>query len=317
MRYGFGVDILGTHIKFGFFKETGELLEKWQIALPGYKDSSQIIPTIAEEVERYLTARGIFEDDVLGIGVGIPGPVSSTGVVNKCVNFSWGVFNIDRALSGLTGLPVKSSNTANLAALGESWKGQGSRNMVFMAMNVGLGGGVICEGTLVNGAAGGAGEIGHIIVNKQETESCTCGKCGCVEQYCSPKGVVRVARRILNSSKTASVLRSKRSFDYPDVLAAAAGGDKLAKAVMDQVYDYTGQALASVCCVTNPDTIVLGGEFIRIGQSAMDGIARAFGRYVFHANENVRFRFAALGQDDAIYGAFRLAYNTFADGARK
>ena len=312
MQYGFGVDILGSHIKFGFFDETGKLLEKWQIAVPGYQDSNQIIPAIADEVERYLSRKGIFEDDVLGIGVGIPGPVSSNGVVNKCVNFSWGVFNIDRALSGLTGLHVKTSNAVNLAALGEFWQGQSSRNMVYMAMNVGLGGGVVCEGTLVNGAAGGAGEIGHIIVNKQETEACTCGKFGCVEQYCSPTGIVRVANRVLSKSKFPSVLRNKRMLDYHEVLTAAAGGDKLAKEVMDQVYDYTGHALASVCCVTNPDTIVLGGEFCRIGQSAVDGISKAFGRYVFHANEKVRFRFATLDQDATIYGAFRLAHDTFA-----
>lgn len=311
MRYGFGVEILGTHIKYGFFDETGKMLEKWQTVLAGYKDSSQIIPTIAEEVDSFLPRRGIFEDDVIGIGVGIQGPVSNTGVVNKCVNFSWGVFNIDRALSGLTGLNVKSSNTANLSALGESWGGQGSRNMVFIAMNTGLGGGIVCEGALVNGASGGGGEIGHIIVNRNETEACSCGKYGCVEQYCSPKGIVRVARRLLNSTRTPSVLRKRRFFDYQEVLEAAASGDRLAREVMEQVYDYAGQALAAVCCVTNPDTIVLGGEFCKIGQPAMDGISRAFRRYVFHANENVRFRFAALGQDDAIYGAFRLVYDSF------
>lgn len=311
MRYGFGVDILGTHIKFGFFEESGKLIEKWQIALPGLRDGSQIIPTIAAEVENYLSGHGIFEDDVIGIGVGIPGPVSSTGVVNKCVNFSWGVFNIDRALSGLTGLRVKSSNVANLSGLAEYWKGNGSSNMIFMAMNTGLGGGVICDGNLINGANGGAGEIGHIIVNPKESEACTCGKFGCVEQYCSPVGIVRVTRRHMIGSRTPSVLRSKRMFDYQDVLNAAAGGDRLAREVMAQIYDYVGQALAAICCVTNPDTIVLGGEFCKIGQPAMDGIARAFRKYVFHANENVRFRFAALEQDDTIYGAFKLALDTF------
>lgn len=313
MRYGFGVEIVGTHIRYGFFEETGELVEKWQAVLPGYRDSNQIIPSIANEVERYLTRKGIFEDDVIGIGVAIPGPVSSTGVVNKCVNLNWGVFNIDRALSGLTGLQVKSSNVANLSALGECWKGSGSRNMVFMAMNTGLGGGIVCEGKLVNGANGGAGEIGHIIVNKKETEACSCGKYGCVEQYCSPKGIVRVARRMLSAGRTPSVLRSRRVFDYQDVLKAVAADDKLAKDVMAQIYDYAGQALAAVCCVTNPDTIVLGGEFCKIGQPAMDGIARAFRKYVFHANEGVRFQFAALGQDEAIYGAFKLARDLFSE----
>ena len=166
MRYGFGIDILGTHIRFGFFDETGKLLDKWELTLPGFQDSSQIVPAIAEEVERYLSLRRIFEDDVIGIGVGVPGPVSNTGVVNKCVNFSWGVFNLERALSGLTGLDVKASNTANLSALGEYWQDTSIRNMVFLVMNTGLGGGIVCDGMLINGASGGAGEIGHIIVNK-------------------------------------------------------------------------------------------------------------------------------------------------------
>lgn len=310
MRYGFGVDIQGAYIKFGFFEETGALLEKWEI--PGRKESSQIIPAIAEEVEDYLSRKGIFEDDVIGIGVAVPGPVSNSGVVNKCVNFSWGVFNIDRALSGLTGFPVKSSNVANLCALGECWNGSGSQNMVLMAMNTGLGGGIVCNGALVNGANGGAGEIGHIIVNRNETEACTCGKFGCAEQYVSPKGITRVARRMLASTRSLSVLRSRRMFDYQDVLKGAVSGDKICKDTMAQVYDYAGQALAAVCCVTNPDTIVLGGEFCKIGQPAMEGISRAFRKYVFHANEGVAFQFAALGNDDAIYGAFRLAHDCFA-----
>lgn len=311
MRYGFGIDILGTHIRFGFFDETGKLLDKWELTLPGFQDSSQIVPAIAEEVERYLSLRRIFEDDVIGIGVGVPGPVSNTGVVNKCVNFSWGVFNLERALSGLTGLYVKASNTANLSALGEYWQDTSIRNMVFLVMNTGLGGGIVCDGMLINGASGGAGEIGHIIVNKEEKEACSCGKYGCVEQYCSPVGIVRVARRHLNTTRTPSVLRNRRIFDYRDVLQAAAGGDKLAKDVMNQVYDHAGHALASVCCVTNPDTVVLGGEFCRIGQPAIDGISRAFRKYVFHANESVRFRMAALGQDDVLYGAFKLACDAF------
>ena len=313
MRYVFGVDILGTHIKFGFFEDTGKLLDKWQVTLPGFKDSNQIVPSIADEVENYLSRKGIFEDDVIGIGVGIPGPVGSTGVVNKCVNFSWGVFNIDRALSGLTGLHVKTSNVANLSALGEYQNGAGSKNMVYVAINTGFGGGIICNGSLINGVHGGAGEIGHINVNQKETEACTCGKYGCLEQYCSPVGIVRVARRQLSSTRTPSVLRNRRIFDYQDVLKAASSGDKVAKDVMNQVYDYAGQALAAVCCVINPDTIVLGGEFCKIGQPAMDGISRAFRKYVFHANEGVRFQFATLDQDGALYGAFKLAYDSFAD----
>lgn len=311
MRYGFGVDIFGSRTKIGFFDETGTLIEKWKIATPMMQGGSQILPAIAEEIEKYISRNHLFEDDIIGIGVGIPGPVNSAGVVNKCVNFDWGVFNIDRALSGLTGLKVKSSNIANLSALGECWKGSGTKNMVFMAMNTGLGGAVVCDGAVVFGAQGGGGEFGHMVINKKETEPCTCGKCGCVEQYCSPAGILRVARRYLAATQTPSVLRGRRFFDYNLVLDAASSGDRVAKEIMNQVYDYAGQALSNVCCVTNPETVVLGGEFCRIGQSAIDGIAKYFRKYIFHANANVRFELASLGTDACIHGAFKLVLDSF------
>lgn len=313
MRYGFGVDIFGPNIKIGFFDETGELLDKWKLTFPTLQAGNQILPTVAEEIENYVSRKMLFEDDIIGIGVGIPGPVNDSGTVNKCVNLGWGVFNIDRALSGLTGYRVKSSNNANLSALGEYWKGNGSKNMVFMAMNTGLGGGIVSGGSLVFGAHGGGGEIGHIVINRDEKEACTCGRYGCAEQYCSPPGIVRVARRHLAATKTPSVLRNARYFDYKNVLDAAASGDRIAKEIMDQVYDYAGQALASVCCVSNPDTIVLGGEFCKIGQSSLAGISKAFDKYIFHANENVRFELAALDTDACIHGAFKLVLDTFND----
>lgn len=311
MRYGFGVDIFGPNIKIGFFDETGELLDKWKIAYSVLHGGNQILPTVAEEIESYMTRKRLFEDDIIGIGVGIPGPVNDAGVVNKCVNFGWGVFNIDRALSGLTGLRVKSSNNANLSALGEYWKGNGTKNMALMAMNTGLGGAVVCNGSLVCGAHGGGGEIGHIIVNPAEKEACTCGRYGCVEQYCSPTGIARLARRQLTASKTPSTLRNVRFFDYKGVLIAAEKGDKLALDVMEQVYRYAGRALANICCVTNPDTVVLGGEFCKIGQSALHAIEKYFRQYIFHANENVSFQLAALDTDACIYGAFKLVLDSF------
>lgn len=305
MRYGFGVDIFGTETKIGFFDETGKLLKKWKIPTPMSGSGNQILPSIAEEIEGFLARSRIFDDDVIGIGVGIPGPVSNTGMVNKCVNFGWGIFNINRALSGLTGFKVASGNIANLSALGECWKGSGSRNMVFIAMNTGLGGAVVCDGNVVHGAHGGGGELGHIVINKAEREACTCGRYGCVEQYCSPSGIIRVANRYLDSSRVPSVLRKRSLTDYQQVVAAAAGGDKAAQAIMEQVYDYLGHFLSAVCCVTNPDTIVLGGSFGNLGPAVLDGVSASFNRYIFHANQNVRFQFARLGTDACIYGAFK------------
>lgn len=311
MRYGFGVDIFGEQIKIGFFEETGRLVEKWKITTPMKQQGNLILPAVAEEIEGYMTRHRLTEDDIIGVGVGIPGPVNNSGMVNKCVNFGWGVFNIDRALAGYTGLRVKASNITNLAAIGENWLGMGSPNMLFVAMNTGLGGAVVSNGQLVTGAHGGGGEFGHMIINRNETEHCTCGKCGCVEQYCSPAGIMRVARRQLAASRMPSVLRNYRAFDYRAVVEAAASGDKAAKAIMEQVYDYAGQFLANVSCATNPDTIVLGGEFCRIGKPALEAIARYFKQYVFHANENVRFHLSVLGTDASIYGGFKMVLDAF------
>jgi len=311
MRYGFGVDIFGVQTKIGFFDEKGTLIEKWKINTPSMNRSNHILPGIADEIEAYISQKRLFEDDIIGIGVGLPGPVNSEGVVNKCVNFDWGIMNIDKALAGYTGLKVKSSNVTNLAALGECWKGKGSQNMLFVAMNTGLGGAVVCDGKLVNGAHGGGGELGHMVVNKSEKEACTCGRYGCAEQYCSPNGIMRLTRRQLAASRIPSVLRHARTFDYRAVIAAASSGDRVAKEVMNQFYDYAGQFLSNACCTTNPDTIVLGGEFCRIGQPAVNGVSKAFHKYIFHANENVRFQLAALGTDASIYGGFKLALDTF------
>lgn len=311
MRYGFGVDIFGEQIKIGFFEETGRLVEKWKIATPMKQQGNLILPAVAEEIELYMRKHHLLEEDIIGVGVGIPGPVNSFGMVNKCVNFGWGVFNIDRALSGHTGLHVKSSNITNLAAIGENWLGMGSANMLFVAMNTGLGGAVVCNGQLVTGAHGGGGEFGHMVINKNETEHCACGKCGCVEQYVSPAGIMRVARRHLAASRMPSVLRNHRAFDYHTVVSAAASGDPVAKGIMEQVYDYAGQFLANVSCATNPDTIVLGGEFCRIGKPAVEGVAKYFKKYVFHANENVRFQLSVLGTDASIYGAFKMVLDAF------
>lgn len=306
MRYGFGVDIFGNYAKVGCFDENGNLIEKWKFPIPTAQDGNSILPIVADEIERYLSMNQIFEDDVIGIGVGIPGPVNSAGTVNKCINFGWGIFNINRALSGLTGFPVVSGNIANLSALGEYWKGNKSKNMVFIALNTGLGGAVVCDGSVVHGSQGGGGELGHMVINKYEKEACTCGRRGCVEQYCSPTGILRLSRRYLNTTTVSSVLRKGPVTDYQQVVAAAASGDKAAVDIMNQFYDYMGQFLSNVCCVTNPDQIVLGGEFYRMGQSVIDNTRRYFHRYIFHANQNVRFEFAKLGTDACIYGAFKL-----------
>ena len=308
MTYGFGVDLGGTTVKIAYFQNDGTLLDKWEIPTRTENNGSLILPDIAKSVTAYIAQHNIDRKDLLGIGIGVPGPVSQEGVVNRCINLGWGVFNISQQLQDLTGLPVKAGNDASVAALGECWMGggKGCQNMVFSTLGTGVGGGIVVGGQLVHGAFGAGGEIGHMVLNREEEEACNCGKKGCVEQYCSATGVVRLAKRYLALTDAPSVLREKESFSCKDVFDAGAAGDGAALAILDQVYRCLGEFLANVACVVNPEAIVLGGGVSKAGEPLLEGTKKYFNEYVFHACRNVRFALAQLGNDAGAYGAFRL-----------
>lgn len=308
MRYGFGVDLGGTTVKIAFFDETGTLLHKWEIPTVTENCGAQILPDIAAAIKSYISGQNIHEEQLLGIGIGVPGPVDDDGNVNRCSNLGWGVFNIHKALGDLTGLPVKAGNDANLAALGEAWKGGGAGcdNMLFATFGTGVGGGIIIGGSPVNGVHGAAGEIGHLTVERDETEMCTCGKYGCVEQYCSATGIVRLAKKRLAKDDCPSILRNCQTLTCKDVFDAGNAKDPLALEVLEQVYTYMGQFLASVCCVTDPEVVVLGGGVSKAGQPLLEGAKRYFDKYIFHACATTRFALASLGNDAGAYGAFKL-----------
>ncbi len=312
MRYGFGVDLGGTTVKLAWFDETGTLLKKWEIPTVKENNGSRILPDIAEAVSRFLEEKGVSREQVLGIGIGVPGPVDKDGLVNRCINLGWGVFNIQQALSELTGLPVRAGNDANMAALGECWQGggKGCNNMVLATLGTGVGGGIIVNGRPLIGEHGAGGEIGHIVVNKYEPKQCGCGKYGCVEQYCSATGIVRIARRYLESHQN-SILRQVPELTCKAVFDAAHTGDHLAVAVLEEVYDYMGQFLSDICCVIDPEVVVFGGGVSKAGQMLLDGTRRYFDKYIFHASKGVRFALAVLGNDAGAYGAFKLVLDEF------
>ena len=314
MRYGFGVDIGGTTVKIAYFDETGKLLSKWEIPTVTADGGKAILPDIADAIKLYLTENKIDAGSVIGIGVGVPGPVNGKGVVNRCVNLGWGVFNISEELSRLTGFPVKAGNDANVAALGEFWKGggQGCSNMVFATLGTGVGGGIVIEGNLLHGAHGAGGEIGHMVINRDETEVCGCGNRGCVEQYCSATGIVRLAKRRLSKDDTASSLRALEEITCKDIFDAGKAGDALALEVLDQYFAYLGEFAANLCNVVNPEAFVLGGGVSKAGEMLLTGLKPYFDRHVFHAAKNVRFALASLGNDAGAYGAFKLALDAFA-----
>ena len=311
MKYGFGVDLGGTTVKIACFDELGNMMDKWEIPTRTENNGEKILPDIAASIREYLNKNGIADADILGIGIGVPGPVDNRGTVNKCVNLGWGVINIPEILGGLTGLAVTAGNDANVAALGEAWKGggQGCKNMVFATLGTGVGGGIVINGEVVHGVHGAGGEIGHITLNRYETDTCGCGKRGCAEQYCSATGIVRIAQQFMATSDADSSLRNFDPLTCKDVFDCAKAGDMLANQALDKVYQYMGQFLSMICCTVDPEVVVLGGGVSKAGQTLIDGAKRYFDEYIFHASRSIRFALASLGNDAGAYGAFKLALN--------
>ena len=313
MRYGFGVDIGGTTVKLAFFDETGLLLDKWEIPTVTAQAGKQILPDVAASISDYLSEHGVVRESVIGVGVGVPGPVDGRGVVNRCVNLGWGVFNIAEELSRLTGFPVKAGNDANVAALGEYWKGGGAGcgSMVMVTLGTGVGGGIVLDGKLLHGAHGSGGEIGHLVQRRGETEACGCGKFGCVEQYCSATGVVRLAKRHLAATEADCSLRALEKMMAKDVFDAGKAGDPVALEILEDYYDHLGEFLADLCCVVDPEVVVLGGGVCKAGQMLIDGMRPYFLKHVFHAAAGARFEIAKLGNDAGAYGTFKLVLDAF------
>ena len=301
MQYGFGVDLGGTTVKLAFLDTQGNMLDKWEIPTDKTDGGNRILPDIAAAVNGYIEEKKISRESLVGVGIGVPGPVRPDGTVSGCVNLGWGEKTVAQELSRLTGLPVKAGNDATVAALGECWKGAGAgyQNMIFATLGTGVGGGIVVGGNVLHGAHGAAGEIGHMTVERNETEVCGCGRKGCIEQYGSATGIVRLAKK-------ASVLPGKEDLTCKDVFDAAAQGDEAAKAVLEQVYGYLGEFFANLSCVTDPEVIVLGGGVSKAGKALLDGVEKAYQARCFSGVREVRFTLATLGNDAGAYGAFKL-----------
>ena len=308
MKYGFGIDLGGTTVKLAYFDEAGTMLDKWEIPTNTAENGKYILPDIAAAILKYMEEKNISKDDIIGAGIGVPGAVNSRGIVAGCDNLGWSHFNVKEALEPLLGMTVVAGNDATVAALGECWKGggQGYKSMVLVTLGTGVGGGIIVDGKPVHGSTGAGGEIGHMVLNRNETAVCGCGKSGCVEQYCSATGIARLTRLALEGSDLPSSLRSLEKVVAKDVFDAAKAGDKLAQDVLEQVYAYMGEFIANICCVVNPEIVVFGGGVSKAGQVLLDGVKRHFAKWGYHACQDTQFALATLGNDAGAYGAFKL-----------
>lgn len=307
-KYAFGVDIGGTTCKLGFFETDGTLVDKWEIKTNKENNGASILSDVAQAVDNKLAQESISKDEVQGIGVGVPGPVKSDGVVNRCVNVGWGEFNVEEELGALTGLKVKAGNDANVAALGEMWQGaaKGCRDVIMVTLGTGVGGGIIVDGKVVAGFNGAGGEIGHITVSDEEIEACNCGQYGCLEQYTSATGIVRVAKRKLAKTSEETSLARFDNLTAKDVFDEAKAGDAVALGLVDEVCGILGAALSNIACVVNPEVVVIGGGVSKAGAILTDAIQKHFAETSFHACKDTKFALAGLGNDAGMYGCVQM-----------
>lgn len=309
-KYVFGVDVGGTTVKLGFFDIEGSLLDKWEIPTRTANGGEKILPDVADSIKAKMAEKKIAKEDVAGVGLGAPGPIDAEGTVYGAVNLGWGTFSIRDTLAGLLDIPVKAGNDANVAALGEMWKGggQGCKNLVAVTLGTGVGGGIIVNGQMLTGAVGAGGEIGHIHVDDKETDVCGCGNTGCLEQYASATGVVRLAKRVLAATDEPSILRNRpaENLSAKAVFDAVKEKDAVAIRIAEQFGEYLGKGLGVIAGVVNPEVFVIGGGVSKAGEILFRFIKPHFDSTVFSGCKNVKFALATLGNDAGIYGAAQL-----------
>ena len=306
-KYCFGIDVGGTTVKCGLFEENGLLIDKWEIPTRTENGGENVLPDIAATVMSKMTVKKIAKEDVIGVGVGIPGPVMR-GVVPVAVNLHWGEKNVEYELGNLLDMKVRAGNDANVAALGEQWKGggEGMDSVIMVTLGTGVGGGIIVDGKIVEGAHGAGGEIGHIHVEDNITDPCGCGNCGCLEQVASATGIVRLAKEelaknpVLPSALRDTEVTSKAVFDaYKD-------GDAMASTIVNRFAKYLGTGIATIAAVTDPEVIVIGGGVSKAGECLTDIVGNYFRARAFSACRHTMIVLAKLGKDAGIYGAARL-----------
>lgn len=307
--YVFGVDVGGTTIKIGLFQTNGKLMEKWEIPTDIHNCGESILPDIAQALLGKLRLLGIPISYVEGVGLGVPGAVLDSNYVKPCVNLGkWGGFRAADAFTKLTGLPAKLVNDANAAALGEmrAGGGKGCKNVVFVTLGTGVGGGIIVDGKLLAGVHGAGGEIGHIKVSDEETAPYGCGKFGCAEQYASATGIVCRAKQLLAKGDTKTELAGYETLSCKDIFDCARAGDSVALGLVDEMTRLLGKMLAAVSCVCDPEVIVLGGGVSRAGDILIKRVEKYFKEFAFPAAEGTTFALAELGNDAGIYGCIQL-----------
>lgn len=310
-----GIDLGGTTTKFAILTPEGEVQQKWSIDTNILEDGSLIVPNIVESINHHLDLFNMKKEDFIGIGMGTPGSVDrAKGTVIGAYNLNWKTLQpVRQQIEEGTGIKFAMDNDANVAALGERWKGAGENNpdVIFITLGTGVGGGIIADGNLLHGIAGCAGEIGHITVDPNGFE-CTCGKRGCLETVSSATGVVRVARQLAEEYAGDSQLKAQlddgQEVTSKDVFEFAQNDDQLALLVVDKVCFYLGLACGNLGNTLNPASIVIGGGVSAAGEFLRSRVQKYFEEFTFpQVQESTKIKLAELGNEAGVIGAASLA----------
>ncbi|KGP72961.1 ROK family glucokinase [Pontibacillus yanchengensis] len=305
-----GIDIGGTTVKIAFITYDGVIIEKWEIPTNKSDEAQYIVPDIATSIRDKQKEKGYQHDDFAAIGVGAPGFIDvDSGMIHEAVNVGWKNYHLSEELKQATGYKVWVENDANLAALGENWKGSGDRanHMIAVTLGTGVGGGIIANGQLLHGANGTVAEIGHMAVETEQPLPCNCGKSGCLETVTSATAISRFAKMAIEEGKTTSLaqtLKEKDDITAKDVFEASTQGDQVAEDILAYVIEHLGRAIANLAIALNPSKIVIGGGVSKAGDQLLIPLRAVFDQYALtrtsHAAEIVM---ASLGNDAGVMGA--------------
>ncbi|MFJ1241544.1 glucose kinase GlcK [Bacillus amyloliquefaciens] len=305
-----GIDLGGTTIKLAFINMYGEIQHKWEV--PTDKSGNTITVTIAKALDQKLEELNKPKRIVKWIGMGAPGPVEmATGMVYETTNMGWKNYPLKDHLEAETYIPAVIENDANIAALGEMWKGagDGAKDVILVTLGTGVGGGIIVNGEIVHGKNGAGGEIGHICSIPEGGAPCNCGKSGCIETIASATGIVRIAKEKLAAVSDSSLLQVD-DLTARDVFEAAKQQDKTALEVVDYVAKHLGLVLGNLASAMNPTKIVLGGGVSKAGEILRSKVEETFKITAFpRSAEAADISIAALGNDAGVIGGAWIAKN--------
>jgi glucokinase len=312
-----GIDLGGTDCKIGVVDRTGRVLVQGKFPTRAELGPQGVLENIANEVRKFLQSDASFSRPG-GIGMGVPGPMSSRhGIVYEAPNLpGWKNVPVASVISSHLDQPVVLCNDANAAAWGEFWGGTGQRDvgvssMVFYTLGTGVGGGIILNGALLEGPDDTAGELGHMVIDtRPDAPQCGCGNRGCLEAIAS---ATAVKRRVLEQQTRGDLgliqIPADGHFGARAVFEAAEKGCSVARGIFHEVGEALGVAIANMINALNPDQIVLGGAMAGAGHYILDPLrARAKANSFAKPFSRVRIEPARLGADAGIVGAAGMAF---------